>query len=82
MIMNCKFTCITVKVEFFDETEIFYTHNLWPIPESLVDGFAVCTAHFFRIQQRAYQLFFSHFQVRIGLPFPVLSDVLGSKLSS
>ena len=46
MITNCKFTCITVKVEFFNKTEIFYTHILWPIPLSLVDGLAVYSAHF------------------------------------
>ena len=28
MITNCKFTCITVKVEFFNKTEIFYTDTL------------------------------------------------------
>ena len=28
MITNCKFTSITVKVEFFNKTEIFYTHIL------------------------------------------------------
>ena len=81
MITNCKFTCITVESEFFSKAEIFYTHILWPIPYSLVNGLRF-TVRIFRTQQRAYQLFFSHFRVRIGLPFFVLPDVLGSKLSS
>ena len=40
MITNCKFICITVKVEFFCKTDIFYIYILWPNPQSLVDEFA------------------------------------------
>ena len=34
------FTYITVKVECFNKTKIFYTHTLWPIAYSSVDEFA------------------------------------------
>ena len=40
MIKNCKCTCITLKVKFFNKTEVFYTYILWPNLKSLVDGFA------------------------------------------
>ena len=48
MITNCKFTYITVLYFVFNKTEILiYIHILWPIPESLVDGFVVYSAPFY-----------------------------------
>ena len=57
MITNCKFTCITVKVELFNKTEIFTTYILWPIPKLLIDVFAVYNAHFLEFKKELISYF-------------------------
>ena len=44
-------------------------------------GCKAITILIYRIQQSAYQLFFIHLRVKIGLQFPVLQEVLESKVS-
>ena len=68
-----EFTCITVvKEDFFNKTEIFYNHILWTIPQSYSQS--KNSANSFSI------IFFVHFLVRIGLPFPVQPGIWGVRI--